>query len=408
LFLAALFLVSTSSYFDRHIIAALLEPIKNEFGVSDTMLGLLSGFCFAVLYAVCGIPLARWADRGNRRTVITLALTVWSAMTALCGMAPAFWQLALARLGVGAAEAGAIAPAQSLIVDYFPPERRAMALSVFTAAGTTGSLLAFGLGGYLGATRGWRTAFLVAGLSGLVLAVFARIVLAEPRLAAAEWGKRVPAERLRDAFGILARKRSFALALVGNILNFLITYGGFVFIPAFLVRVMHAPLADVSVTYGCVDAVASVIGALGGGWLADRLGRYDVRWFAWLPAMTCTLAAPLYMAAFAVHEVTTFMVLIFFADVLLVGGTPPIFAAIHAVCGSARRAMAIGVVIFTATLIGGGLGPLGTGALSDELAATLGAAAGLRYSLMTVMSLLVIIGAVFYLCGRAMPRDLEP
>jgi predicted MFS family arabinose efflux permease len=401
-----LFLVSSSNYFDRHIVAVLLEPIKREFQVSDTWLGLLSGFCFSIFYAAFGMPVARWADCGNRRTVITLALAVWSAMTLLCGMAHSFWQLALARLGVGAGESGAIAPAQSLIVDYFPPERRATAISIFTAAGTAGSLLAFGLGGYITATYGWRSAFLLAGAPGLILVLLVRFVLAEPRLQLGFEYSRTAGESFRDTLAILWRKRSFRHALAGCLLYFLLTYGGFVFIPAFLTRVLHASMANVSVVYGTVDAGASLIGMLGGGWLADRLARRDVRWLAWLPAVTCLLAAPLYILAFAVNDLWVFMALIFIADVLLIGGSPPVFAAIHAICGSRRRAMAIGLVLFSATLFGGGFGPLLTGALSDALSASYGAD-GLRYSLMSVMTLLVVIAFVFYAFGCAMPRDLE-
>jgi MFS family permease len=129
--LAVLFLVSTSNYLDRNVISVLLEPIKQEFHVSDTMLGLLGGFCFSIFYAVFGMPVARWADRGNRRTVITLALAIWSLMTLCCGLAQTFVQLTIARIGVGAGEAGAIPPAQSLIADYFSPQQRATAIAIF-------------------------------------------------------------------------------------------------------------------------------------------------------------------------------------------------------------------------------------------------------------------------------------
>lgn len=405
-FLAVLFLVSTSNFFDRNVIAVLLEQIKHEFQVSDTMLGLLSGLCFAVFYAVAGMPIARWADRGNRRTIIALALTVWSVMTIFCGLAQTFWQLALARVGVGAGESGAIPPAHSLIADYFPPEQRATAIAVFTAAATAGYLLGFGLGGYIAATHGWRSAFLLAGAPGLALAILVRLTLAEPRLQMGFNGPNTPAESVGEALAKLRRNRSYLYALAGCLLYFFLAYGGLVFIPSFLIRVLHASLAQASITYGVVGAVASVIGTLGGGWLADRLSKRDVRWLAWLPAIACSLTGPVYMLAFSVNQLWVFMTVAFVASVMLSGGLPPVFAAIHAVCGDRRRATAIAIVFFSATLFGGGLGPLATGALSDALSATYGAE-GLRYSLIMMMSVLVATGGVFYLFGRAMPNDIE-
>lgn len=404
--LAVLFLVSTSNYFDRNVIAVLLEPIKLEFHVSDTRLGLLSGFCFALFYAIAGMPIARWADRGNRRTIIALALTMWSVMTVFCGLAQTFWQLALARVGVGAGESGAIPPAQSLIADYFPPERHASAIAIFTAAATAGYLLGIGLGGYIAATHGWRSAFLLAGAPGLVLALVVRLTLAEPRLQLGFHGPKTPAENVREALAKLLRNRSFVYALAGCQLYFFVAYGGLNFIPSFLIRVLHASLAEVSVIYGTVSAVGSLVGTLGGGWLADRLSRRDIRWLAWLPALACALTGPVYMLAFAANHVWLFMAIAFVAGTLLSGGLPPVFAAIHRVCGNRRRATAIAIVFFSATLFGGGFGPLATGALSDSLSGVYGSE-GLRYALMMMMSVLVVAGSALFLFGRAMPNDLE-
>jgi len=404
-FLAVLFLVSTSSYFDRSIVAVILEAVKHEFQVSDTLLGVLSGFSFIVFYSILGMPVARWADRGNRRTIITIALTVWSAMTVLCGLAQAFWHLALARIGVGAGESGAIPPAQSLIVDYFPAERRATALSIFNASVTAGYLLGIGLGGYIAATRGWRSAFLCAGAPGLVLAIIARLALAEPRLQLGFDQPGKPAEGLAGTLTELWRKRSFRYALVGSCFGSLYSYGVVVFIPAFQVRVLHASLTEVSVKYGVATAAASLLGTLGSGWLADRLGRRDIRWIAWLAAVGSAVGGIVYMLALSTNDFGRFIALAFVATVLVSGGTS-IYAAIHAVCGGRRRATAIALFLFLGTLVGGGLGPLAIGALSDELGATFGTE-GLRYSLIAMMSTLVACGVFYYLLGREMPCELE-
>ena len=405
-YLAILFLVSTSNYVDRNVISVLLEPIKQEFQVSDTMLGLLGGFCFAIFYALFGMPIARWADRGNRRTIITLALTVWSLMTLCCGLAQSFVQLAIARVGVGAGEAGAIPPAQSLIADYFAPEQRATAISIFFASAIAGYLLGFGLGGYIAATQGWHVAFLVVGAPGLVLALVTGFGLSEPRLRPGFEVNRRDSESVRESVARLKAKRSFLYALIGCLLYFLVAYGALIFVPSFLIRTLHVPLAQVSVQYGTVSAVASVIGTLGGGWVADTLARRDVRWLAWLPALSLVLTGPIEIIAFSATTFTFFMVLGFVASVLLAAGLPPVFAAIHAVCGSRRRATAIAIVLFSSTLFGGGFGPLLAGTLSDFLTARYGAS-GLRYSLISMMPLLVVSGVCFYFFGRTMPKDVE-
>jgi len=404
--LAVLFLISTSNYFDRSIVAVLLEPIKHEFQVSDTLLGLLSGFSFTIFYSVFGLPVARWADRGNRRTIITIALTVWSVMTVLCGLAQTFWQLALARIGVGAGESGAIPPAQSLIVDYFPAERRATALSIFNAAATAGYLLGIGFGGYIAATHGWRSALLLAGAPGLVLAVAARLTLAEPRLQRGfdRSGKQAES-RLAQTLAELWRKPSFRYALVGSFFGSVYSYGVAVFLPAFQVRVLHASLTEVSVKYGVSTAAATFIGMLCSGWLADRLGRRDIRWVAWVAAVGSAAGGVLYMLALSVSDFEMFLALAFVATALVSGGAS-VYAAVHAVCGSRRRATAIALMLFLGTLFGGGLGPLAIGALSDALGETYGTE-GLRYSLMAMMPTLAGCGIFYYLMGREMPVDLE-
>lgn len=405
-FLAILFLVSTSQFFDRNVISVVLEPIKQEFGASDTMLGLLGGFCFALFYALAGLPVARWADRGNRLTVISLALAVWSVMTVFCGLAATFWQLALARIGVGAGESGGIPPSQSLIVDYFPPERRATAIAIFTGGAIAGNVLGLGLGGTVAATYGWRSAFLLAGVPGLALALLVRYALAEPRLALEPAQRNGTAEAVGETIRQLWRKHSYLVALIGCILYYTFAYGTLTFIPSFLIRDMHVSLAKVSTIYGTAVGAGSLIGTLSGGWLADRLSRRDVRWLAWLPAIALIVASPVYMIAFALSQLWIFMGLMFVGNVLLTGGLPSVFTAIHAVCGSRRRATAFAIVYFSASLFGGGLGPLASGALSDALRASRGVES-LRYALIVMTILLVASAIAFLRLGFVMPPDVE-
>ena len=406
-YLAILFLVSTSNYADRNVISVLLEPIKAEFQVSDTALGLLTGLSFAVFYATLGIPVARWADRGNRKFIMTLALTIWSCMTALCGLAQTFWQLALTRVGVGAGEAGAIPPAQSLIADYFDPSRRARALAIFMASATAGYLLGFVLGAHIAAVYGWRMAFVILGLPGLLLAVVVHFVLREPRTLPEFKPSVAAAESLTETFRALMGKRSFLHLVAGMVVYFMIAYGALVFFPSYMVRVLHVPLESVGGLYGGVAAVTTVVGTLGGGWITDRLVRRNVAWLAWLPAVGLLFAWPAYELLLVVPTFGALLAISVVAGLALNLAIPAMFAALHAICGSARRAMAVAVVFFFANLIGLGLGPVLAGVLSDFFSTRFGPV-GLRYSLMLVMTLLVPAAWFMYLCGRHLARDSEP
>lgn len=403
--LAILFLVATSDSYDRNVLSVVLEPIRHEFHVPDAMLGLLGGFCSAVFYTLFGLPLARWADRGNRRTLITLALATWSLMTACCGVAQTFWQLALFRIGVGAGQSGATPAAQSLIADYFPPQRRASALAIFTASSMAGYLLGFLVGGLIAAAHGWRAAFLVGGAMGLALALLTRLGLSEPRSVRTLDAGQAP-ERVLQALRLLVKKRSYRFVLASAFVYFPFVFGVQLFIPAFLMRVLEVPLTELSIYYGAVTAVSTVIGTLGGGWLSDYLGRRDVRWLGWLPAVGCGLSLPLYIVQFCSHGFVPFLVATFFWSMVLNAALPSVFAAIHAVCGSRRRAMAIAIVLFSGTLFGAGIGPLMIGAMSDALSVIYGAN-GLRYALIAGAPLVAVTGGCFYLMGRAMPADLE-
>lgn len=405
-FLTVLFLVSVSNYADRNIIGVLLEPIKAEFGVSDTLLGLLSGASFALFYATLGIPVARWADRGDRRLIITGSLAVWSLMTVLCGLAQNFWQLAAARVGVGAGEAGAIPPAQSLIADYYAPERRAGALAVFMSSATAGYLLGFVVGGHVAAAYGWRWAFLVVGAPGLLLAVLTWTVLKEPRHVLPP-DPDASVESVSATFRRLAAKRSYIHLLLGLVAYFLVAYGAIVFVPSYMVRVAGVPLTTVSAAMGGVGALGAVLGTLGGGAAANMAIKRDVRWAAWLPAAVLVAAYPFYVAAFLTDDLKLFLAFSLCAGLCLSAGVPGIFTALHAVCGSARRAMAVAIAFFFANLFGLGLGPVLTGMLSDAFSASMGPV-GLRWALICAMTFMLVAALFFYLAGRHLRADIEP
>jgi MFS family permease len=406
-FLVILFLVATANYFDYFILSVLLEPIKQEFKVSDTKLGLLSGVCFALVYSAAALPTARWADRGNRRNVITWALCGWSIMTALCGFAHSFWQLAFARFGVGLSEPGALPAAQSLIADYFPPDRRATAVAILSNGGSAvGWLVGIGFGGYVASIYGWRMAFLLAGSFSLVLALITGWALAEPRLLPEFKGLGDPTERMSQSIFELCAKRSFVAALFGISLYSIFVYGVMVFVPSFLIRSYHASLTEVSIVWGSVIAIANILGAVIGGLLADRLSRWDIRWLAWIPAIGCACGLPLYALAFHAAHLWIFVGVEFLAELVLSIGAPIVFAFVLAVCGARRRAFACAATYCAMVLFGGNLGPLLVGAMSDALYALYGWES-LRYSLLAILVFLVPSAVAFYWAGRSMLRDLE-
>jgi predicted MFS family arabinose efflux permease len=407
LFLAILFLAGTSSSVDRVVISVLLEPIKQEFHISDTQLGLLSGLSFALLYSVLGLPIARFADRGNRKLLIAGAITVWSGMTMLCAMAGSFWQLLLARIGVGVGEAGATPPAQSLIVDYFPAAQRARAIGIFATSGTAGYLIGLTIGSQLVTAHGWRLTLVAFGLPGLLIAALIMIVLVEPRqvdpIAAARAGSGEP---LGTSIRALAAKPSFVRLLIGFTIYHFAAYGALVFVPSYLIRVIGSPIADAGPVYGLTSALAVLVGSLAGGALCDVLAARDRRWIAWFPALGFGLAVIPNVLMFMIDDLNLFLVVSTIGGILLYAALPAAFTAIHAVCGSARRATAIAIILFFGNLLGFGLGPVITGALSDHFSAIEGPA-GLRYALMIVMAMLLPTAALMFSAGRRIVGDIE-
>ena len=406
-FLFVLFLTGTSNYADRNVIGVLLEPIKAEFGVSDTMLGLLTGLAFAIFYVTVGLPIAWLADRGNRQKIIVWSITVWSIMTVLCGMAQNFWQLALARVGVGAGEAGAIPPAQSLIADYYPPEQRAGALGIYMMSSMAGYILGMVAGGWVAQHYGWREAFIVIGLPGLLLALASRFFLREPRLIPRFAVAPEATEDAQVSIRRLLAKPAYRNIVYALVLYFLMAYGALVFTASFMIRVHGLTVAEAGALFGAMSAVGAVIGNLGGGKIGDMLAKRDIAWLARFPGIILILALPLYVGAFAVGDLVLMAAISLVGGTLLTGAVPAVFAAMHTVCGSRRRAMAVALAFFFANLVGLGAGPVLAGAISDHFAGIYGPAEGLRYALM-IMSLTFLPAGIFMLrAAKHLRADAE-
>jgi MFS family permease len=360
-----------------------------------------------IVYVTLGIPIARLADRRNRKVIVGVSLTVWSIMTALCGAAQNFFQLALARVGVGAGEAGAVPPSQSLLADYFPPERRSLALAVFFLSAAAGNVLGLIVGGQIAEAYGWRWTFVVFGLPGVLLALLVWLVLDEPRNLSQFKVQPKDTESFRDAVAVLRKKPAFVNSVIGLVLYYTMIYGALTFSVSFIIRTQSLSLADASAYYGLIGLTAAVIGNPFGGWLTDRLGQRDKAWLARVPGYGFILAFPLFLAAYLVGELGLMLVFTTLGMFVMMMAAPPIFSCLHAVCGSARRATAIAIAYFFANLIGVGLGPVIAGVLSDLFAQIWGEANGLRYAL-AVMTVLYLPSAFFMLrAGKTMAEDAE-
>lgn len=405
--LAVLFLVSTISNVDRQIMTVALEPIKTDFHATDTQMGLLTGAAFALFYATLGLPIARWADRGNRKLIITISIVFWSLMTAVSGAAQNFAQMFLARLAVGGGESGALPTSQSLIADYFPPESRGKAIGIFATAGVAGYAVALIGGAQIASHFGWRAMFVIFGLSSLLIAVVVSRVLQEPRNMLPRRAKQAASERTGASVAALARKPSFVWQIAGGGFYGIVSYGALIFVVSHLVRSFELPLAQAGTIYGLISTVTAVVGALAGGYLTDRLGRRSPASAPMLTGLLMLAAFPAYVLALLTQDFTLFVVAAMIGGCLIFCAAPSLFAGIHIICGSPRRATAIALLYFVMNSIGLGGGPALTGVLSDAFGAHHGSAMGLRIAMLISLTALLPGGVCFIIASRTMKADAE-
>jgi predicted MFS family arabinose efflux permease len=404
--LGILSLVYMSSNIDRQILAIVIGPIKDEFEVSDTMIGLLAGPAFALFYALFGLPIARWADRGNRRSIIALGLTLWSAMTALSGMAQSFAQLALARIGVAVGEAAGSPPAHSLISDYFPPRSRARALGIYSGgAHLAGPISVIG-GAWIAAEYGWRAAFLLFGLPGLLLALLVRTSVREPVRGAMDATPPPPPIDAREAARLLFAKGSYLWMQFGGALHAIVGLGLGTWVYQFMIRVHGLTMQEAGSYVGGLNLLFGLLGVVSGGWLADRASRRDVRWFLWLPALQAAIGAPFAVLFLQLDALGPSLACYAIQWALYTGYNAPIYALMQALAGTRSRALAVATHLFIVNLVGATFGPLLIGFLNDALRASYGDEA-IRYSMMVAV-LMNAASAVFYLLGaRTVRADVE-
>src|ERR1700724_3131765 len=389
------------NFLDRPISNVLIEPIKKEFLLSDTAMGLLAGFGFVLFYSALGIPIARLADRLNRRNIVAVAFAFWSAMTFVCGMATSVTSLALARIGVGIGESAGTPASQSIIADLFNKNERPRALGIYAIGTYLGIFLGYFIGGYINQHYGWRMAFFSAGLPGIALAAVLWLTISEPKRGA--MAETFAPEAIGPTLGFLASQQTFVIVLIGFCLTTYTNYATAAWIPPFLARVHHLSSAEIGTYAGTFKGLFGMAGTLIGGLVVAHISHRDDRWKLWAPAITSGLAGPVFAVCMLTQDFTT-MVAALAATSFLVGfHLGPIFAIAQTVARPSMRALASAIILLTATCFGQGVGPLAIGMINDALKSAYGNDA-VRYSLLSA-ALTTSLGALFFVwaarCIRA-------
>lgn len=378
--LALLVAIYTFNFLDRAIVTTLLEPIKEELHLNDTEAGAMAGLWFGLFYTVLGIPLARWADRGDRPLIMTIAVTVWSGFTVLGGMAQNFLMLAVSRIGVGVGEAGCSPTAHSLISDYTPRDRRASAMAVYALGTPIGTMLGMALGALIAERFGWRAAFFVAGAPGLVFGLLALATLKEPRRQLKSLANAVPRIPLREVIAVLRGKPTFWLLAVGSGLGAMIGYAHANFMPSYFIR-NHTPeltaLASqfgmlprgfLGVALGLGSGLGGIVGALIGGKIADRLGAKDLRWYVTIPALAPLISTPIFLYAISTDHVALALPLLTLPHVFLTLWYGPVYGGVQSLVPGPMRAVTAALLLLIINVIGMIGGPTLFGAVNDALA----------------------------------------
>lgn len=410
----ALFLLTLAygfNYLDRSLLSIMIEPIKEEFQVSDTLMGFL-GLSFAVFYATLALPLASYADRNTRRTVLAWSAGVWSIMTVLCGYAGSYVQLLLIRIGVAAGEAGGVPSSQSMVADYFPQKNRATAMAILSSGTFIGTLLAMVLGSWLAQTYGWRMAFIIVGAPGVLLALIIRFTVKEPERGAFDEAKTTDQKpaTFKDFLVNLKALSSLrwslaAIAIAGMAGNGI----GYWSIP-FLMRVHNLTLMQSGLMIGMLGVITGLIGSIFGGWLTDKLGRKDQKWLLLMPAISLFISLPLMMlfimwpeskiVALAGHMIPVAIFWYCLAGFFGSWWVAPTYVVVQTLVPPQQRTLACATLLFLMNLIGFGFGPLLIGYFSDLLEPTYGDHS-VRYALLIMMVTYVAGTLCYYLASRS-------
>jgi len=424
--LLVLLLAYIFNFVDRQIISILAKPIQADLGLTDTQLGLMGGIAFALFYSGLAIPIAWLADRNNRVNIIAFSVGLWSLFTAACGFAQNFWQLFLARMGVGIGEAGGVAPSYALVSDFYPKEKRGRALAFFSLGIPIGSALGIFFGGWIATQLDWRAAFLIVGLAGLPVALLVRLLIREPARGGLDGGgaAATPAPPFRIVAARLARTPSFWLLSFGAASGSILGYGLIFWLPSFFGRSFDmagmAPLLDlmpgwftggsdpdllrVAVFYGSIVLVGGVAGTLLGGWLGDRAGPDRPGSYALVPAICFTLAAPIFAFGLFAPSLGLAWLLFTVGQMLALAWLGPVIAAVQHIVPANMRATASASFLFINNLIGIGFGIFFLGFMSDTMGPRYGDDS-LRYSILYGLVFYLLSAAIYFAASRRLKAD---
>ena len=396
------------NFVDRQILSILLPAIRDEFQVGDTVLGLLAGTAFALFYVVLSVPIAQLADRVNRRNLIAVAVALWSVMTALSGLAANIWQLGLARIGVGIGEAGCNPPAHSMIADYYPPRRRSTAMGFYTLGISVGIMLAYLTGGWLVQNIGWREAFFIVGLPGLLLALVVRFTVPEPRRGASEQRRDSGSTpRLIVVARFLLARRSFLYMAGAAGLSSFVGYSIINFMPSFVMRSFGMEIAALGFWLGIIYGVAGGFGFFMGGFIADHIGRSGHRRAMFFIALAVIVTVFFNAAVFLSSSVVWCLALFVIPSVTSHVYLAPVLSQTQSLVSLRMRAVASSLLLLIINVIGLAMGSPLTGVISDLLEPGYGPES-MRYSLLIVSSVLLPLAAwCYYQAGKSIEYDLQ-
>ena len=403
-------LVYIVNFIDRQIFSILIEPIKAEIELSDTQLGLLGGIAFALFYTFAGIPIARWADVGTRKNIVALAVLIWSAMTMFTSTAKSFGGLLIARIGVGVGEAGCSPPIHSMISDYFPESKRATALATYALGIPIGGAIGTLAGGWIGEYFGWRNAFLVVGLPGIFLAAVVFFTIREPKrglqVASVKVESAAESYTLMETIRFMWSLKSFRNLSFAGALHAFVGYGVGLFLPSFFMRIHGYGLAETS-TYLFLIGLTGIIGTYLGGYLGDRFGQNDKRWYMFIPGVATLISVPFAALFYSTGDPVLALFLAIPGAILGPMYLGPTFGMTQTLVPPAMRATASALMLFILNLIGLGLGPVAAGVLSDLLKPEYGVES-IRYSLF----ILAVGGNLwsalhYYFASKTLREDLK-
>ena len=399
--------IHTFYYADRQAFGLVLPLIKKEMQLTDTQIGLLAGLAFVLFYSILAVPVARLADRSNRRNILAFGVGFWSLMTAISGLSANVWQLATARFLMGAGEAAGLAPLTSMVSDIFDRVRRPMAMAFATCGNALSSLIMFPILGLVANAYGWREAFFVAGVPGMILTVLLICFVKEPARTSDGAGKaKAPQESFAKTLRYLLSAPAYVLAALGAALVGISLYADQTWNASFLTRVHGLNLAQVGASIGLIKGVMGLSGGLLAGVVVSKLCRLSERWRLWVPGLACILVMPSELLFLTAPDIRIALVGLAMASFFIGAHYAQVFAVFQDVAPTRMRATAVSLFILCVAPIGQVIGPLVVGFLNDLWATKYGVEA-IRYSLM-VGSVAAAIGGSMMLIGSIfLPRDVE-